>query len=94
MCRPLNYLSLHWYKKSSAESISRTRIFSDNIKYDVSRYGRVLRIRNPTRRDSSVYQCEAVFGRPGAQTSSSDVAEAFLTVHGLYFLSLIIRLFH
>ena len=82
MCRPLNYLSLRWYKKSGVSSVSRTPIVADNIKYVISLYGRVLTVRDPTRQDSAVYECEAVFSRPGAQSSISTVAEAVLTVHG------------
>jgi len=88
--RPLNYLSLLWYKKSGAGNASRTRIIADNIKYVISQYGRVLTVREPTRRDSAVYQCEAVFTRPGARSSSSSVAEAVLTVYGQYIVSLVI----
>ena len=84
-CRPLNYLSIRWYKKPRASSVGRTRIIADNIKHVISLYGRVLTIRDPTRRDSAVYECEAVFSRPGAQArSSSAVAEARLTVNGEY----------
>jgi len=79
--RPLNHLRLRWYKKSST---GRTRINADNIKYIISLYGRVLTIRDPLRQDSGLYECEAVFSRPGAQPSSSVVADAVLTVHGLY----------
>jgi len=82
--RPLNYLSLRWYKMSGVGNDRRTRIISDNIKYVVSLYGRVLTIREPTRQDSGVYQCEAVFSRPGSQSSTSVDAEAVLTVYGKY----------
>jgi len=84
-CRPLNYLSIRWYKKPGASNVGRTPIVGDNIKYVISLYGRVLTVRDPTRRDSAVYECEAVFSRPGAQArSSSAVAEARLTVNGRY----------
>jgi len=78
--RPLNHLRLRWYKKSST---GRTRINADNIKYIILLYGRVLTIRDPLRQDSGLYECEAVFSRPGAQPSSTVVADAVLTVHGL-----------
>jgi len=84
VCRPLNYLSLRWYKKSAVGSASRTRIYADNVKYTMSLYGRVLTILNPTRHDRGVFQCEAVFTRPGARSSTSAVAEAVLSVHGQY----------
>jgi len=82
--RPLNYLSLRWYKKSGDGSTSRTRIYADSIKYTFSLYGRVLTINNPTRHDSGVFECEAVFTRPGDRSSTSAVAEAVLSVHGQY----------
>jgi len=87
VCRPLNYLSLRWYKKSGVSNVGRTRITGDNIKYVVSLYGRVLTIREPTRQDSAIYQCEAVFRRPGSRSTSTS-AEAILTVHGENSLSL------
>ena len=84
VCRPLNYLSLRWYKKLGVGNVRRTRIIGDNIKYVISLYGRVLTIRDPTRQDSAVYQCEAVFSRPGSRSSTvTAVEEAVLTVHGL-----------
>lgn len=83
--RPLNYLSIRWYKKPGASTIGRTPIIGDNIKYVISLYGRVLTVRKPTRQDSAIYECEAVFSRPGARArSSSTVAEAKLTVNGQY----------
>jgi len=87
--RPLNYLSLHWYKKSAVGNVSRTEIIADNTKYVISLYGRVLTIRGPTRQDSAIYQCEAVFNRPGSRSSTSTSAEAVLTVYGQYIISLI-----
>jgi len=79
----MNYLSLRWYTKSGDGSDSRrTRIYADNVKYAFSLYGRVLTIHNPTRHDSGVFQCEAVYTRPGDRSSTSTVAEAVLSVHG------------
>jgi len=78
-CRPLNYLSVRWYKKLAS---GRLRIYADNIKHAVSLYGRVLTVHNPTRHDGGTYQCEALFTRPGDRSSTSAVAEAVLSVHG------------
>jgi len=87
--RPLNHLSLLWYKKSALGNVSRTQIIADNTKYVISLYGRVLTIRGPTRQDSAVYQCEAVFNRPGSRSSTSASAEAVLTVYGQYIILMI-----
>jgi hypothetical protein len=83
--RPLNFLSLNWYKKvGSSASGNRTKIVADNIKYTTSMYGRTITIKQPTRADSGIYQCEAVFARPGATPTRPVTAEASLIVDGQY----------
>ena len=89
VCRPLNYVRLRWYKKSGVSDVDRTLVIADNIKYEISLYGRVLTVNNPTRRDSATYQCEAVFSRPGVRSATSTVAEAILEVHGQSITSLV-----
>ena len=79
-CRPVSFLRLTWYRKLGIKN--RTEIVADNVKYALSMYSRVLTVRDVTRSDSGVYQCEAVFARPGVETSPSVIAEANLIVFG------------
>lgn len=79
--RPLNFLSLNWYKKVESTG-NRTKIVADNIKYEMSMYGRTVTILQPIRADSGIYQCEAVFVRPGSTSSLPVTAEASLIVYG------------
>lgn len=76
--RPLNLLSLNWYRKVNG---NKQLIQQDN-KYLLSLYRRTLTIREPSTADSGVYQCEASFTKPGEINASRPiVAEANLTVY-------------
>ena len=78
--RPINFLSLNWYKK--AANGDRTKVVADSVKYVMTMYGRVLTIRQPTRGDSGFYLCEAQFARPGVTPDPPVMAETRLTVFG------------
>ena len=80
--RPLNYLSLRWYKWQTDGS--RQPIEPDNVKYLLTLYRRVLTIKNPVIDDSGSYECEAVFERPGSASLPPVSALANLTVLGQY----------
>jgi Immunoglobulin domain len=81
----MNFLYLSWYKKAeSATSGNRTKITADNQKYELSKFSRVLTIHQPTRSDSGIYVCEAVFSRPGANNGIPVAAEARLVILGKY----------
>jgi len=90
--RPMNFLYLSWYKKSESVKIgNRTKIAADNQKYVFSKHGRVLTIRQPTRADSGLYMCEALFSRPGEIIKSPVVAEARLLIFGEYFSDVLLN---
>ena len=76
--RPINYLSMNWYRRSGTE---RTPIEQDYTKYLFSLFRRRLTIKIPDTSDSGVYECEVELNRPGA-TYPTDTATANLTVLG------------
>lgn len=76
--RPLNLLSLNWYRKINGSR----QLIQQDTKYLLSLYRRTLTIREPVTADSGLYQCEASFIKPGQINSSPPiVAEANLTVY-------------